>query len=368
MRMGLRVTGPPAAACPRTDARFFAGLMVNQASTIQRYVIGHCMMDVAVTDRPLKGIAAALLVAVSIGTIGLMISQVGRLAAALVPHDLRLVPLGLTANPPDPPPITLEVWHAAPVLPQPNTLLLRLVSDERGTPADESISNFKRLLGAMGFIKNLVDEVAAASGGEGGPYIALGDGRAMRLDSEKLRELKRLAANLPLGIPLTTYELSSGFGPRIDPIDHDPAFHPGIDMAAPYRSDVYGTGAGKVIFAGSMDGYGRVVEIDHGSGVVTRYAHLHRILVAKGETVRSHTVIGEVGSTGRSTGPHLHYEIRVGGAVIDPAQFIILGDAAAPILHSAASEGQNLNPRDRDPHGAPSPAQVTPDIAGFDLR
>jgi murein DD-endopeptidase MepM/ murein hydrolase activator NlpD len=109
-----------------------------------------------------------------------------------------------------------------------------------------------------------------------------------------------------------------------------------MDMEAPYRSDVYGTGAGTVIFAGSMDGYGRVVDIDHGYGVVTRYAHLHRILVTKGESVGLHTVIGEVGSTGRSTGPHLHYEIRVGGAVVDPAQFIMLGDAAAQFLSARA--------------------------------
>jgi hypothetical protein len=323
-------------------------------------------MDIAVTtDRLSTGRAAALLVAISIATIGVAVT--GHVWT-VVPHELRPIPLGIATDPPGPPRITLEARHATPVPPQPNALLLRMVSAERGAPADENISNLKRLLGAMGFIKSYLDEVAAPSGSEGGPYIALGDGRALRLDSAKLRELKRLAANLPLGIPLINYELSSGFGSRVDPINHSPAFHPGIDMAAPYRSDVYGTGAGTVIFAGGMDGYGRVVEIDHGHGVVTRYAHLHRILVAEGENVGSHTVIGEVGSTGRSTGPHLHYEIRVGGAVIDPAQFIILGDAAAQFLRRTGSDGQNLNPRDGSRSGAPSPTQTTPEIAGYDLR
>ena len=106
---------------------------------------------------------------------------------------------------------------------------------------------------------------------------------------------------------------------------------------APYRTEVYATGTGTVIFAGDMDGYGRAVEIDHGHGVVTRYAHLHRILVAKGQKIGSHVVIGEVGSTGRSTGPHLHYEIRVAGAAIDPAQFMNLGNTAAQFLSKKAA-------------------------------
>ena len=284
-----------------------------------------------------------------------------------IPHELRPVQLETTAVPPGRPPVILAAFHA-PALSQRKGQLLRMASAERSAPAEGNTIPFKRLLGSMGFIKSLLDEVGAMSGAKGGPYIALGDGRALQLDSAKLRELKRLVANLPLGIPLKSYELSSGFGPRVDPINHSPALHPGIDMAAPYQSDVYGTGAGTVIFAGSMDGYGRVVEIDHGSGVVTRYAHLHRILVAKGETVGSHTVIGEVGSTGRSTGPHLHYEIRVGGAVVDPAQFIMLGDAAAQFLRSTASDGQNLNSQDDDRHGAPSLEQMIPDIAGYDFR
>ena len=286
-------------------------------------------MDITVADRSYKCRAATLIVAISIATIGAVMGHTRQLVWLLALHELRLAPLGLTVEKPVPPPVTLEAWHAAPMLSEPKTPLLRVASAERGAPAERNKGEFKRLLGSMGFIKSLLDEAGGASSRAGGPYIALGNGRALQLDSEKLRELQRLAANLPLGIPLKNYELSSGFGSRVDPINHDPAFHAGIDMEAPYRSDVYGTGVGTVIFAGSIAGYGRIVEIDHGYGVVTRYAHLHRILVAKGENVGLHTVIGEVGSTGRSTGPHLHYEIRVGGAAVDPTQFFMLGDAAA---------------------------------------
>ena len=295
-------------------------------------------MDIAVTTHgTLKGRAAALAFVIFIATIGVaMIGHARCLVWVPMLRELRLAPLGITADPPGPPPVRLEAWHAAPVVPQPKVVLARAVSAERGAPADGNTGEFKRLFGSLGFIKSFLDEVGAASSGEGGPYIAPGDNRVSHLNSEKLRELKRLAANLPLGIPLKNYELSSGFGSRVDPINHHPALHPGIDMEAPYGSDVYGTGAGTVIFAGSMDGYGRVVEIDHGYGVVTRYAHLHRILVAKGENVGSHTVIGEVGSTGRSTGPHLHYEIRIGGAAIDPAQFMMLGDTAAQFFSTRA--------------------------------
>jgi murein DD-endopeptidase MepM/ murein hydrolase activator NlpD len=111
----------------------------------------------------------------------------------------------------------------------------------------------------------------------------------------------------------------------VDPINHRESFHPGLDMDAPYRTTVYSTGAGTIIFTGNMDSYGRVVEIDHGHGIITRYAHLHRILVAKGQKVGLHTPIAELGSTGRSTGPHLHYEVRLDGQAVDPAKFMQAG-------------------------------------------
>src|SRR5665213_2921354 len=103
------------------------------------------------------------------------------------------------------------------------------------------------------------------------------------------------------------------------------AFHPGLDLGAPYLSAVYSTGPGVVAFTGVKGAYGRVVEIDHGHGMVTRYAHLHRILVARGQHVGTHQQVGELGSTGRSTGPHLHYEVLVDGRPADPARFLEAG-------------------------------------------
>jgi len=188
-------------------------------------------------------------------------------------------------------------------------------------------SELERLLASTGLdIDRLLRGIGTGtSGGEGGPYIALNDPRVGALDHQRQEELQMLAKNLPLASPLSQYQLGSDYGARVDPINHRESFHPGLDMDAPYRSTVYSTGAGMVIFTGNMDSYGKVVEIDHGHGIVTRYAHLHRILVAKGQKVGLHTPIAELGSTGRSTGPHLHYEVRVDGQTVDPAKFMQAG-------------------------------------------
>lgn len=197
-----------------------------------------------------------------------------------------------------------------------------------GTPhARAGSSELEKLLASTGLdIDRLVGSLnASASEGQGGPYIALNGPRAAELEKSRQEQLKRLAKVLPLRSPLDEYQLRSDFGPRIDPINHRASFHPGLDLAAPYKSHVYSTGPGTVIFTGTREGYGRMVEIDHGHGIVTRYAHLHRILVARGQKVAAHTVIGELGSTGRSTGPHVHYEVDVDGTPLDPAKFMEAG-------------------------------------------
>ena len=187
-------------------------------------------------------------------------------------------------------------------------------------------SELERLLASTGLDIDRLLHGLPNSAGEGGPYIALNDPRASAAaDQQRLEDLKRLAKMLPLAAPLNSFSVGSGFGPRIDPINHRASFHPGLDLDAPYETTVYSTGAGVVIFTGTMDAYGRVVEIDHGHGVITRYAHLHRVLVAKGQKVGLHTPIGELGSTGRSTGPHLHYEVHVDGTAVDPAKFMQAG-------------------------------------------
>ena len=199
---------------------------------------------------------------------------------------------------------------------------------DAGTPhARAGSSELEKLLASTGLdIDRLVGSLDASSTeGQGGPYIALNGPRAAELEKNRQEELKRLAKVLPLRAPLDQYQVRSDFGPRIDPINHRASFHPGLDLAAPYKSPVYSTGPGTVIFTGTREGYGRMVEIDHGHGIVTKYAHLHRILVARGQKVAAHTKIGELGSTGRSTGPHVHYEVDVDGTPLDPAKFMEAG-------------------------------------------
>jgi murein DD-endopeptidase MepM/ murein hydrolase activator NlpD len=102
--------------------------------------------------------------------------------------------------------------------------------------------------------------------------------------------------------------------------------HTGLDLSAPFKSPVYNTAPGTVIFAGAKGEYGRVVDIDHGSGIVTRYAHLHRIMVVKGQHLAGREQIGQLGSSGRSTGPHVHYEVQVNGVPQDPEKFLQAGN------------------------------------------
>ena len=116
--------------------------------------------------------------------------------------------------------------------------------------------------------------------------------------------------------------ITAGFGERMDPFSGEPAFHPGIDIADPVGTDVVATGDGLVIEAEPDAGYGRSVLIDHGDGITTRYAHLSRIFLMIGEEVKQGEVIGAIGTTGRSTGPHLHYEVRIHGAPVNPFKFL----------------------------------------------
>ena len=157
-----------------------------------------------------------------------------------------------------------------------------------GTPHAENTfsgasSEFKYSLASTGLDINRLLRSGDAPA-EGGPYIALNDPRAAALHHQRLDDLKRLAKNLPLAAPLNAqYSIGSEFGARsIRSITARLSIR-GSDFDAPYESTVYSTGAGTVIFTGAMDSYGRVVEIDHGHGIVTLDAHLHRILVAKGQ-------------------------------------------------------------------------------------
>lgn len=133
---------------------------------------------------------------------------------------------------------------------------------------------------------------------------------------------KSVLRKIPLGKPVWTYWVTSPFGKRSDPFNTKSAVHKGVDLAANKGNKIKTMAEGRVVKAGVMNGYGKVVEIDHGNGFKTKYAHMNAIYVKEGAKVAREQAIGEVGSTGRSTGPHLHYEILYEGVNVDPMVFI----------------------------------------------
>lgn len=142
----------------------------------------------------------------------------------------------------------------------------------------------------------------------------------------EMDRLNRTLALVPYRKPVIgEVEFTSGFGVRSDPFLGRPAMHTGLDFRAATGDPVRATAFGKVISAGWSGGYGRMVEVDHGNGLSTRYGHLSEINVKVGEIVKIGQVIGLVGSTGRSTGPHLHYETRIEGEAVDPQKFLRAG-------------------------------------------
>jgi murein DD-endopeptidase MepM/ murein hydrolase activator NlpD len=174
-------------------------------------------------------------------------------------------------------------------------------------------------------------------GGVGGPYIpAELDASEPALtrvarDVATAERLKALMSFVPLRMPLSgDPSVTSGFGYRADPFLGRLALHPGVDLAEPYGAEIHAAASGRVAHAGPAGGYGIMVEIDHGNGLATRYAHMSETLVEEGEAVDKGAVLGKLGSTGRSTGPHLHYEVRVDGEPVDPERYLRAGaDLAA---------------------------------------
>ena len=135
-------------------------------------------------------------------------------------------------------------------------------------------------------------------------------------------ELQRSEQVQLSGRPIAKGWLSSAYGNRMDPITGQPAWHAGVDFAGSQGSDVLAVASGVVVFADRRDGYGKLVEINHGNGVSTRYGHHDKLLVKAGEIVKKGDVIGLMGSSGRSTGPHVHFEVLRNGRTIDPTRFI----------------------------------------------
>jgi murein DD-endopeptidase MepM/ murein hydrolase activator NlpD len=179
-------------------------------------------------------------------------------------------------------------------------------------------------------------EAATPRAGVGGPFVPVKLGAdagpferqlyRINLARSQMERLNRTLTLVPYRKPVIgEVEFTSGFGVRSDPFLGRPAMHTGLDFRAATGDPVRVTANGKVVSAAWSGGYGRMVEVDHGNGLSTRYGHLSQINVKVGEQVKIGQVIGEVGSTGRSTGPHLHYETRIDGEAVDPQKFLRAG-------------------------------------------
>lgn len=198
--------------------------------------------------------------------------------------------------------------------------------------------------------------------GMGGPYEAadapgglLADAdpefKALFVSWTKVDQLERSMLAVPAMKPVRNFRYTSGFGVRVDPFNGGAAMHAGIDMAGPMGEPIYATADGVVDRAGWVGGYGNLIELGHGKGIQTRYGHLSKILVKPGTQVRRGDKIALMGSTGRSTGSHLHYEVRIDGAAVSPLPFLQSSEALAAVQDRASDVAM----------GGPDPRAATDD-------
>ncbi len=245
--------------------------------------------------------------------------------ASLSPTDLRL--------PDGKPDFKAIASHLAAVDAE-QAKAVEAIADAANARVDKAVD----MVAGLG-IQMKVPETTGSEDAVGGPYIPLGTAQALAAAMDeadqafgRIEKVKAEAARLPLIRPLPGADMTSNFGSRRDPFLGSLAFHAGIDFRSPTGSDVKPTAPGVVTNAGWAGGYGNMVEIDHGNGITTRYGHLSRISVRVGDQVTRDSKIGEVGSTGRSTGPHLHYETRINGEPLNPISYINAGAKLASIL------------------------------------
>jgi murein DD-endopeptidase MepM/ murein hydrolase activator NlpD len=178
----------------------------------------------------------------------------------------------------------------------------------------------------------------------GGPFEAITDGgddidprfERLGLSLARMAVLERALDGIPQVVPASVENITSGFGYRRDPFNGQGAMHAGIDFKGAMGSPIFAAAEGRVTFAGWKSGYGQAIEITHGNGMLTRYAHLSRIDVRVGQPVAMGATIGGLGSTGRSTGPHLHFEVRINDRAVNPRPFL---EAAPDVLKEARSAG-----------------------------
>lgn len=215
--------------------------------------------------------------------------------------------------------------------------IVRKIAERTRNNVDEA----EKILAMTGLdVERMLQRAAGAqqATAQGGPFLPVAfkpdDSMVNRLltsvasigaQVDRWEGLQVLLRTLPLTAPIDHYGIASDFGPRADPFNGRLAMHEGLDFGADMRTPIMATAAGRVVVAGWEGGYGRMVEVDHGFGIHTRYAHLNDILVKVGDLVDFRQKIGLLGSSGRSTGPHVHYEVRVDGRPYDPMNFLKAG-------------------------------------------
>jgi len=209
--------------------------------------------------------------------------------------------------------------------------------DQLTDQTELQIANMERLVEIAGLdVGDLMESDDSLASGQGGPFIAVKpDGRPGGRLASKLNNLENKLAyseslqsvlrKMPMATPLQAYYITSTFGKRRDPVNKKWSMHYGLDMGSTPGSMITATSPGKVIHAGWKGNFGKLVEIDHGAGIVTRYGHLSKVMVKKGQEVSFGEKIGIIGSTGRSTGRHLHYEILFKDKGLDPMKFVKAG-------------------------------------------
>jgi len=202
--------------------------------------------------------------------------------------------------------------------------------------------HIRRVLGELGLDLAKLP-LGGATRSIGGPFVpakmapenAAFERQLLRIGAARghVERLARALVTVPVRKPVPgEIDTTSGFGMRVDPFLHVPAMHTGLDFRGDTGEAIRATAAGTVTHTGWSGGYGKMVEIDHGNGLSTRYGHLSSIDVEVGHSVRSGQIIGRMGSTGRSTGPHLHYETRIGGEAVDPQRFLRAGLRLAGVI------------------------------------
>ena len=213
----------------------------------------------------------------------------------------------------------------------------------------EGVINGTEILEPETFMAQVLPEDDRAIGG---PYIPLSEEKP-GINSELHRQLYRISSNLdrlenlstavtkiPLSLPIHDYRVTSGFGPRLDPFKKRAAFHAGVDFGTAAGTPVYATLSGTITRSGYKGPYGLVVEIDHGNGFRSRYGHLARSRVRRGQAVEFQQHIADAGNSGRSTGPHLHYEVWYEGKVRDPLAFLDAGKQIFNIAETISQEAK----------------------------